>query len=107
MFLALCRIEFVKSTKPQHPTAVHITKASGERVADVETVQALVLPDRTRWISKLDMSAFVTWHSVRGPPRGLFNLGNTCFLDASLQCLATTPAFCQVMQLGAVRDMAW
>ncbi|GAB0495475.1 hypothetical protein MMPV_006777 [Pyropia vietnamensis] len=33
----------------------------------------------------------LAWSAVRGAPAGLANTGNTCFLNAALQCLAALP----------------
>ena len=97
MLLLCCRLDFVKSS-----AQVTVQQQRPASSVLVEKVETLTLPLRAKWISQLDMSTLVSWQAIRGPPRGLVNLGNTCFLDASLQCLATTPAFCQLMQLGTV-----
>eukprot|EP00571_Detonula_confervacea_P004781 CAMPEP_0172314994 /NCGR_PEP_ID=MMETSP1058-20130122/23767_1 /TAXON_ID=83371 /ORGANISM="Detonula confervacea, Strain CCMP 353" /LENGTH=768 /DNA_ID=CAMNT_0013028971 /DNA_START=6 /DNA_END=2312 /DNA_ORIENTATION=- len=46
-----------------------------------------------KWdMKRLFKKSGLTLHIV---PRGFKNLGNTCFLNATLQCLAYMPSFCQ------------
>jgi ubiquitin C-terminal hydrolase len=35
-------------------------------------------------------------------PAGLTNLGNTCYMNATLQCLKTVPEFCNALQVSDV-----
>ena len=67
---SLPRIEFVKSQKPQSGAPPKPQSAQAK-------VEELTLPPRARWISQLDMGRLGSWQAMRGPPRGLINLGNT------------------------------
>lgn len=48
----------------------------------------------------MSLDNMLTWKnpSCLGP--GLFNLGNTCFINATLQCMAYVPPLAQHLQVG-------
>lgn len=60
----------------------------GSKEEDIPT-QAV---EKTQFIEDMDESEL---HSALKLPAGLTNLGNTCYMNATIQCLKTVPEFCQ------------
>lgn len=60
--------------------------------------------EKTQFIEDMDESEL---HSAMKLPAGLTNLGNTCYMNATLQCLKTVPEFCNSLQefRGNIRVM--
>ena len=67
-------------------------------------VPPLNLAPSGAWIARFQLA--LEWKHATGPPCALDNFGNTCFMNATLQCLASTPALLQYMALRAVRGAA-
>lgn len=62
----------------------------------------LMLPPPNTWIARFPVE--LEWQRVTGPTRGLNNLGNSCFMNATLQCLAAIPALQHLLTSLTVRD---
>lgn len=76
-----------------------INDKSGRRPRSNSTDGELKLPKRGLCDERVVMQNY-EWDLDtfnQGVPRGFNNLGNTCFLNSTMQCLAYLPTFCQCL----------
>jgi len=93
----LPRIAFVRaSSAASTPLAAGAARAA----AAAAVVEELVLPPPGAHLARFDVEPLLRWAAPRGAARGLVNHGNTCFFNATLQCLAATPALAQHLARG-------
>lgn len=92
------RILFRESSTPfggKNPSCLNTS------TTDISSATTVVSAQQQQQLCSDDfVNRLLAWHSVKSIGAGLSNLGNTCFLNSVLQCLAYTAPFNNYFALG-------
>ena len=82
------------STKKVQQKSNHAATCSIPLVSDADAENYFTPPPEVLY-PRQKLRQLLEWKTKDTSAVGLINQGHTCFMDASLQCLFFTPAFCQ------------
>ena len=91
--------QMIKQLLPQPMNRIKISQPTSRDSIPNQTIDKSrsALKPATEMFSSRIVSQYMQWKTASRAGPGLFNHGNTCFLNSTIQCLLHTPALSQVL----------